>query len=273
MDIHPTALVSKKAQLAEGVHVGPYSIIDDHVSIGANTRIGAHCVIKGYTTIGKNCEIFTGAVVGERPQDLKFKGEKSYLEIGDHNVIREYVTINPGTGEGGKTVVGSHNLFMANAHIAHDCQVGSHCIMVNAGTLGGHVVMEDYSMVSGLAAAHQFVRIGKHAFLGGMTKAVQDIPPFCTCDGHPARLFGLNLTGLRRHGVAPESIKALRKAFRIIFNSGIPVKKAVEKIDPVLRSNKDVQYLIDFIMNSPRGVARSCRIESGSDEETENVRA
>ncbi len=273
MDIHPTALVSKKAQLAEGVQVGPYAIIEDNVSIGANTRIGAFCVIKGHTTIGKNNEIFTGAVIGEKPQDLKYKGEKSYLEIGDHNTIREYCTVNLGTGEGGKTVLGSHNLLMANAHVAHDCQVGSHCILVNCGTLGGHVVMEDYAMISGLAAVHQFVRLGAHSIVGGCSKAVQDIPPYSTCDGHPARIFGLNLIGLRRHGVPVESIKALKKAYRVLFNSGIPVKKAIEEIEPSLRSNKDVQYLIDFILNSPRGIARSCRIENASDEETENVRA
>ena len=270
MEIHPTAIVSKKADLAKGVLVGPFAVIEDNVSIGKGTKIGAHCVITGHTTIGHDCEIFSGAVLGTKPQDMKFKGEKSYLSIGDHNTIREYCFFNPGTGEGGKTVIGSHNLFMAFAHVAHDCIVGDHCIIVNNGTLGGHVVMEDYSMVSGLTAVHQFVRIGKLSITGGCSKAVQDIPPFSTCDGHPARVFGLNLIGLRRHGVNIETIKCLKKAFRLLFNSGLPVKRAISQLDPQLLANKEVAYLVKFIKDSSRGIAHSARVDNDIDSEEES---
>jgi UDP-N-acetylglucosamine acyltransferase len=259
MDIHPTALVSKKAKLGRDVVVGAGAIIEDNAAIGAGTKIGAYCVIKGHTTIGRNCEIYTGAILGENPQDLKFKGEKTFLEIGDDNIIREYCTLNPGTGEGGRTVIGSRNLLMANAHVAHDCRVGSNCIIANCGTLAGHVVMEDYAFISGLTAVHQFVRLGKHSIVGGVSKVIQDIPPFSTCDGHPARVYGLNLIGLRRHGVSTDSIKALKKAFRIIFHGGVPPKKAAAALDAALASNKEVAYLLEFIKTSSRGISRSCR--------------
>ncbi|HOU36141.1 MAG TPA: acyl-ACP--UDP-N-acetylglucosamine O-acyltransferase [Candidatus Omnitrophota bacterium] len=267
MNIHPTAIVSKKANLATDVSIGPYTVIEDNVTIGKGSRIGAHCVITGHTTIGHDCEVFTGAVLGARPQDMKFKGERSYLEIGDYNTIREYCFFNPGTGDGGKTVIGSHNLFMAFAHVAHDCVVGNHCIIVNNGTLGGHVVMEDYAMISGLTAVHQFVRLGKLSITGGVSKAVQDIPPFSTCDGHPARVFGLNLIGLKRHGVNLESVRCLKKAFRVLFHSGLPVKRAIEQLDPQLLANQEVSYLVDFIRNSARGVAHSARIDNEIDSE------
>lgn len=267
MDIHSTAIISKKAELAAGVTVGPYTVIEDNVKIGPGTKIGSHCVITGHTTIGSNCEIFTGAVLGAKPQDMKFKGEKSYLTIGNDNTIREYCFFNPGTGEGGRTVIGSNNLFMAFAHVAHDCVVGNHCIVVNNGTLGGHVVMEDYAMISGLAAVHQFVRIGKMSITGGVSKAVQDIPPFSTCDGHPARVFGLNLIGLKRHGVGLESVKCLKKAFRVLFNSGMPVKRAIGQLDPGLLANKEVAYLVKFIEESSRGISRSALSDNESDTE------
>src|SRR3989338_5546487 len=178
MQIHPTAIVSKKAKLAADIIVGPYSIISDTVTIGSGTKIGSHCVIDGNTRIGRDCEIFTGAVVGSRPQDLKYKGETVFLEIGDGNIIREYCTFNPGTEEGGKTTVGNDNLFMAYAHIAHDCIVGNNCVIANNGTLAGHVVIEDMAVVGGLVAIHQFVRVGTLSIIGGCSKVVQDIPPY-----------------------------------------------------------------------------------------------
>ncbi len=264
--IHPSAIVSKKAKLAENVEVGPCAVIDDFVTIGAGTKIGAHCVITGHTTIGKENKIFSSAVMGSAPQDMKFKGEKSYLEIGDHNIIREFCTMNPGTGEGGKTRIGSHNLFMAYAHVAHDCIVGNHNIVANCGTLAGHVVVEDHILVSGLAAVHQFVRIGKLAIVGGCSKVVQDVPPFCTADGHPARIFGLNLVGLRRNNVERKTIKELDRAFKVLFDSGIALKKGIEKLAKKKSSCQEVAYLVDFIKNSSRGVIRSCR-SNGSTEE------
>lgn len=261
MSIHPTACVSKKAKLDKSVKVGAFTFIGDNVSIGADTEVGTHCFVDGHTIIGKHCQVFTGAVVGSRPQDLKFKGETSYLEIGDHNVIREYCTINPGTGEGGRTVIGDHNLFMAYAHIAHDCVIGSHCIMVNNGTLGGHVVMEDHSMLSGLSAVHQFVRLGKYSFVGGCSKVVQDVPPYSTCDGHPARIFGLNLVGLRRKDFSRDTLKALDRAYNVLFHSGKPMNKALAEISKEKKLIEEVEYLIEFVKNSSRGIARSCRVD------------
>ena len=259
MQIHPSAIISPKAKLADNVSVGPYSIISDNVSIGANTAIGAHCVIEGNTTIGKNCEIFTGAVVGSRPQDLKFKDEKVFLEIGNNNIIREYCTLNPGTSEGSKTSVGDDNLLMAYSHVAHDCRVGNGCVLANNSTLAGHVSIEDKAVIGGIVAIHQFVRIGMLAIIGGCSKVVQDIPPFSTCDGHPARIYGLNLIGLRRKGISHDSIKKIDQAFKIIFNSGLSVKHALERVEKELEKTEEINYLINFVKSSERGLTRSCR--------------
>ena len=259
MQIHSSAIVSPKAKLADSVTVGPFSVIGDNVSIGADTRIGAHCVIEGNTVIGKGCEIFTGAVVGSRPQDLKFKGEKVFLEMGNNNIIREYCTLNPGTGEGGKTFIGNSNLLMAYSHIAHDCKVGNGCVLANNATLAGHVTIEDKAVIGGIVAIHQFVRIGMLSIIGGCSKVVQDIPPFSTCDGHPARVFGLNLIGLRRQKVSGASIKQIDQAFRVFFNSGLSVKHALEKAEKELQKTAEISYLINFIKSSERGLARSCR--------------
>ena len=259
MQIHPQAIVSPKAKLASGVTVGPFSVISDGVTVGENTKIGSHCVLEGNTTIGKSCEIFTGAVVGSRPQDLKFKGEKVFLEIGDNNIIREYCTFNPGTAEGSKTIVGSSNLFMAYSHVAHDCHVGNSCVIANNGTLAGHVTIEDKAVIGGLVAIHQFVRVGKLSIIGGCSKVVQDIPPFSTCDGHPARVFGLNLIGLRRSAVSKDSIHHLNHAYKILFSSGLTIKHALEQLEKDMTALDETAYLINFIKSSERGLTRSCR--------------
>ena len=259
MNIHPTAIISKKAKLGSGVTVGPYSIITDNVVIGAGTQVGSFCVIEGYTTLGKNCRIFTGAVVGSKPQDLKYKDEKSYLEIGDNNIIREYCTFNVGTGEGGKTVVGSNNLFMAYSHVAHDCRVGNHCVIANSGTLAGHVTLEDKVVVGGLAAIHQFVNVGKLSIIGGLSKVIKDIPPFSTCDGHPAQVYGLNLVGLRRSNVSKESMHELKHAFTILFNSGLSGSHALEALKKENLMSEECRHLVCFIENSQRGISGSCR--------------
>ena len=259
MQIHSTAIVSPGAKLETGVTVGPFSLISDGVSVGKNTKIGAHCVIEGNTTIGKNCEIFTGAVIGSRPQDLKFKGEKVFLKIGNDNIIREYCTLNPGTGEGGKTTIGNSNLLMAYSHVAHDCKIGNGCVLANNSTLAGHVVIEDKAVIGGIVAIHQFVRIGKLSIVGGCSKVVQDIPPFSTCDGHPARVYGLNLIGLRRTGILRESIKQIDQAFKLIFNSGLSVKHAIERVEKELEKSEEIVYLVNFAKSSERGLTRSCR--------------
>lgn len=259
MQIHNSAIVSKNAKLAEDVIIGPFAIVGDNVSIGARARIGAHCLIDGNTSIGQDCEIFTGAVIGSKPQDLKYNNEKVFLEIGNGNIIREYCTFNPGTEEGGaKTIVGDNNLFMAYSHVAHDCHVGNNCVVANNGTLAGHVTVEDKAVVGGLAAIHQFVKIGALSIIGGCSKVVQDIPPYSTCDGHPARLYGLNLVGLRRNNVSKESIDQLNKAFKILFHSGLSFKHAVKQVEEI-QSTAEISYLIKFINSSQRGIAHSCR--------------
>jgi UDP-N-acetylglucosamine acyltransferase len=259
-NIHPTAIIAKKAKLADSVSVGPYSIIGDNVKIGAATLVGAHCLITGNTTIGKSCEIFTGAVIGSRPQDLKYKGEKSLLEIGDNNIIREYCTFNPGTEDGRKTIIGNGNLFMAYSHVAHDCIVGDNCIIANNGTLAGHVTIEDMAVVGGLVAIHQFVRVGKLSIIGGCSKVVQDVPPFSTCDGHPVKVYGLNLVGLRRHNIPKNSIQQLSAAFSILFDEGLTIKHALEKITKEIKPlTQEVAYLVNFTKASERGLSHSCR--------------
>lgn len=261
MQIDQTAIISKKAKLADNVSVGPFTVINDGASIGSGTKIGSHSLIDGNTTIGKNCEIFTGAVVGSRPQDLKYKGEKVFLEIGDNNIIREYCTFNPGTEDGGRTIVGSGNLFMAYSHVAHDCRVGNNCVFANNATLAGHVTIEDMVVIGGLVAIHQFVRVGSLSIIGGCSKVVQDIPPYSTCDGHPAVVYGLNLVGLRRHKVLRDSIKELDRAYKVLFNSGFTAKHALEELGKVQVKSAEVKYLINFVKGSQRGISKSCRVE------------
>jgi len=245
--------------LADDIEVGPYAIIGDNVTIGAGTKIAAFAHLYGNTTIGRDCRIFTGAILGSIPQDLKYKNEKSFLEIGDNNIIREYCTFNLGTGQGGRTKVGKNNLFMAYSHIAHDCIIGNGCIIANCGTLAGHVTIEDRVVVGGLTAIHQFVRVGALSIIGGCSKVVQDIPPYSTCDGHPARVYGLNITGLRRAEIKSEVIKELGIAFKILFNSGLSLKHALEKTQSLQHSSQEVLNLINFMRNSERGVCRGPR--------------
>ncbi len=260
MNIHPTAIISKKAKISEDSVIGPHTIIGDNVSIGKAAKIGANCLIEGYTTIGPDCQIFTGAVIGSAPQDLKYKGEKSFLEIGSGNIIREFCTFNPGTGEGSKTIVGNNNLFMAYSHVAHDCLIGNGCVIANGGTFAGHVTIEDKAVIGGLVAIHQFVKVGKLSIIGGCSKVVQDIPPFSTCDGHPAQVYGLNLIGLRRSGISRDSIKQLDAAFKILFNSGLTVKHALETIEKEISSpTQESAYLINFCKTTERGLSRSSR--------------
>jgi UDP-N-acetylglucosamine acyltransferase len=256
VNIHPTAIVSKEAKLSRGISLGPYTVIGDGVTIGEATEIGAHCVIEGRTTLGKHCQVFTGAVLGSIPQDLKYKGEVSFLEIGNQNVIREYVTINPGTEINSKTVLGNNNLIMAYSHIAHNCIIGDSCVIANCGTLAGYVSIEDKAVVGGMVAVHQFTRVGRLSIIGGCSKIVSDVPPYSTCDGHPGRVYGLNLVGLRRQGLDGESIKQLGHAFKILFNSGLNLQSALQKLGEKGYTSSEVSYLIDFIKNSKRGICR-----------------
>lgn len=262
MAIHKTAIVSKKAKIAKNVAIGPYAVIKDNVQLGEGVQVGSFCVIEGNVTVGKNCEFFTGAVIGSVPQDKKFQDEKDvFLEIGENNVFREYVTVNPGTGPGGKTIIGNNNLFMAYAHVAHDCLIGSHCVVANNGTFAGHVTMEDMAVVGGLTAIHQFVRVGRLAIIGGCSKVVQDIPPFSTCDGHPAKVYSINAIGLRRAKIPSETIKILHKAFKILFHSGLSKKNALEKAQKEIKSCPEVDHLISFVSTSKRGTCGSAIYE------------
>lgn len=256
--VHPTAIVHAGAELGPGVSVGPYAVIGEHVRIGAGTVIGAHCVLDGRTVIGRDCELFTGAVIGSAPQDLKYKGETSYVEIGDRNKIREYVTVNSGTeGGGGRTVVGSDCLLMAYSHVAHDCQVGDHVVLANSVALAGHVSVEDRAVVGGLVGIHQFVRIGRLAIIGGCSRVIQDVPPYATCVGYPAKVFGVNVEGLRRAGISSEGKEQLHRAFRILFKSKLSIPTALKQLRAMAGPGPEIAHLVDFVSQSKRGICRA----------------
>lgn len=257
--IHPTAIVDKRAKLADDIEVGPYAIIGPDAEIGKGSVIGGRVTIDGRTIIGEGNKIFTGAVIGSMPQDLKYKGQKTFLKIGKNNIIREYVTMNPGTEEGSSTSVGDGNLFMAYSHVAHDCAIGNNCVIANVGTFAGHVTLEDRVVIGGLAAVHQFVRVGKMAIIGGCSKVVQDVPPFCTCDGNPARVYGLNLVGVKRAGMSGRAQRELKKAFRILFHSGLVLKHSIEKVQEEVELIDEVKYLLDFLRSSERGISRGSK--------------
>ncbi len=254
--IHPTAIVHPNAKIAEGVEIGPYAIIEENVSIGFGTKVGARVTIEGYTEIGKENQIFTGAVIGSMTQDKKCDGGISYLKIGNSNIIREYVTMNPGTLEGTKTIIGNGNLFMAYAHVAHDCIVGNYNVIANNGTLAGHVIVEDRAIIGGLSGVHQLVRIGSLAIVGGCSKVVQDVPSFMMVDGHPAKAFGVNGVGLERNDVSSEERMILKKAFKIIFRSGLALKSAISKLEEDFPASPALTTLIEFLQKSERGICR-----------------
>lgn len=256
MNIHNTAIVSKDAKIGEGVSIGPYTVVNGNTDIGAGTSIGAHCVIDEFTTIGRNCQVFSGAVIGSITQDKKFVNKKSFLTLGDNNVIREYATINRGTGEDSKTSIGNNCLLMAYSHIAHDCVIGDNVIIANCGTLAGHVRLDNGAMIGGLAAAHQFVRIGTMAIIGGCSKAVQDIVPYAMADGHPAKIYTVNTVGLKRAGFSRESISCLKRAFKIIFSMGLNTKNALTRINEQLAPTNEITILLNFIKDSERGISK-----------------
>lgn len=246
--IHPTAIVEPGAELDDGVEVGPYCVIGPDVSIGKGTRLHSHVVVEGRTMIGEGCEIFPFASVGHIPQDKKYHGEASSLEIGSHNVIREHVTMNPGTsGGGGKTRVGSHGLFMVGAHVAHDCVLGDHVILANNATLAGHCVIEDHVILGGLSAVHQFVRIGRHAFVGGMSGLENDLIPFGVAVGDRASLQGLNLVGLKRRGFGREQIHGLRNAYRLLFSNEGTLMERLADVEALFKDDVEVGHIIAFI--------------------------
>lgn len=255
--VHPTAIVARTARLDAGVRVGPYAVIGGEVTIGARTWVGAHAVIGGWTVIGTDNRIFPFASLGGPPQDLKFRGEASRLEIGSGNAIREYVTMNPGTASGGMvTRVGDGSLFMANAHVGHDCTVGDTVVLANSAALAGHVAVEAHAIIGGLAGVHQFTRVGESAMCGAGAMVSQDVPPFCTASGDRARLFGLNLIGLKRRGFADDTVRALKRVYRALFLAKEPLEAALARARAVAGDVPEAAQLVAFVAASERGVCR-----------------
>ena len=259
VEIHPTALVSPGAVIGNGSTIGPYSVIGEEVEIGSDCNIHNHVVITGKCRIGKKNTFHSHSVIGGLSQDLKYSSEPTFLEIGDSNNFREFVTINRGTEPDSKTIVGSYGNFLAYSHIAHDCVVGDHVIFSNNGTLAGHVQMGDYAILGGLTAVHQFCRIGKHAITGGCSKIVQDVPPFMVADGNPAEIRSINSIGLQRRGFSQEQIKSLKDAYKIIFLRNLTISDAVTQLKEMAAQyseNSPIKELIDFVVSSERGIIR-----------------
>lgn len=262
--IHPTAIVDPGAQLAPDVQVGPYAVIGPHVTVGAGTTIGAHCVIEGHTTIGRDNRIWQFSSIGGAPQDMKYAGEPTRLEIGDRNTIREFCTFNCGTAQDiGVTRVGHDNWIMAYVHIAHDVQLGSRCILANNATLAGHVHVGDWVIIGGLTGVHQFVKIGAHAMAGFQTALTQDVPPYMMVDGNPSKVHGFNVEGLRRRGFSAERIAQVKQLHRLLYRNGLTLEQSKAEIaalrDTLAAGDErigDISAMLDFLAASRRGIVR-----------------
>ncbi|MBS1271545.1 MAG: Acyl-[acyl-carrier-protein]--UDP-N-acetylglucosamine O-acyltransferase [Candidatus Marinimicrobia bacterium] len=254
MSIHETAIIHGSAEIGENVTIGPFSLVKENVVIEAGVEIRANAVIASNTKLGRNCKVFHGAVVGEIPQDLKFQGENTTTEIGENTVIREYVTIHRGTNDRLKTVIGRNCLIMAYAHVAHDCLLGDNVILANAVNLAGHVTIEEYAILGGLVPVHQFVKIGKHSYIGGGFRVSKDVPPFILASSEPLAYSGLNIVGLRRRGFTSENRSLIKKAYRLIFRSEYNTSQALEQIKKDLPQTEEIQYIVDFVESSERGI-------------------
>jgi UDP-N-acetylglucosamine acyltransferase len=254
--IHPTAVVDARAQIGSGCHIGPYCIIGADVVLGPNCRLHSHVVIDGHTVLGEGNEIYPFATIGLKTQDLKWKGGATATRIGSFNTFREHVTIHSATGDGECTIVGSRNNLLAGAHVAHNVVLGDHIIMSNVGTLAGHVTVEDYAVVGGVAAIHQFCRIGKMSIIGGCSKVVQDVPPFMMADGNPAMTRTINKVGMTRNGVSEEAQGALKQAYKILFRSGLTIPNALTQMEAELPQLPEVQHLIQFVRGTERGIGK-----------------
>jgi len=255
--IDPRAIVSPKAELAADVIVGPYTVIEDGVRIGAGTWVGPHAVIKGPTTIGAGNKIFQFASIGDAPQDLKYKGEPTRLEIGDRNVFREFTTMNRGTQHGGGvTIIGSDNLFMAYTHVAHDCRVGNRCVMANYATLAGHVELGDWVIMGGYSGTHQFTKVGAHAFIGNNAAVTRDVPPYVMAVGMPAVPHSINSEGLKRRGFTESQIRNLKNAYRVLYRSDLKLADAVAELTKRVAEQPELKIFVDFIGESTRSLVR-----------------
>ena len=263
MDIHPTALISPKAKLGTDITIGPYAIVEDDVEIGDNCELGCHVVIKRYSRIGARNRIFEHTVIGGEPQDVKFKHERSYLHVGDDNLIREFCTLHRASGEDQITRVGSRNFFMVGVHIAHNCSIGDDNIFANEVALAGHIVIEDHVFLSNNVGAHQFVRVGRYAMVGGKSKIVQDVLPFFITDGNPSRVRGVNSVGLRRAGFSAESRRALKEAYRILFRTKASLENAIAELESF--KDENVAHLVRFIRTSLRGFPRAIKRQTAEE--------
>jgi UDP-N-acetylglucosamine acyltransferase len=253
--VHPTAIVHPKSRIGAGCEIGPYCVIGEHVELGPGCRLHSHVVIDGHTRLGQANEIFPFASIGLRTQDLKWKGGLTRTEIGDHNTIRECVTIHSATGEGEATVIGSHNNILASSHIGHNVVLGNR-VIISMAAVAGHVVVEDYALVGGLSAVHQFCRIGTMAMTGGCTKVVQDVPPYVIVDGNPAEARTINKVGLERNGVSEEAQAALRQAYKILFRDGLTTSNALARIESELPALPELKHLVKFVRGSERGITK-----------------
>jgi UDP-N-acetylglucosamine acyltransferase len=255
--IHPSAVVHEGAEIDPSADIGPYSIIGPHVKIGAGTQVGPHVVVEGRTTIGENNRIYQFASIGAIPQHLKYQGEPTLLEIGSGNTFREFVTVHLGTVQDqGITKIGNCNAFLAYSHVAHDCRIEDSVIMANNATLGGHVHVESHAILGGLVGVHQFVRVGRYAMVGGLSGVSLDIPPYTRAAGFRTRLFGLNVIGLKRRGFTPEEIRRLKHAYKILFQSGEILDRAVERVRTEVEADPHVEVLVQFLKESKRGFCR-----------------
>jgi len=257
MAIHPTALVEPGARVDPSCEIGPFAVVGPDVVLGPRNVLSAHAIVKGQTTLGEGNRVFPHAVLGEVPQDLKYRGEPTRLVVGDRNTFRECVTINLGTVQGGGlTRIGSGCLFMANSHVGHDCDVGDGAIIANSVALAGHIVLEDHVHISGLAAAHQFCRIGRLAFVSGLTGVVMDVPPYCTVVGTRAELAGLNAVGMQRAGMTEEQVGRVKQAYKILFRSNLGLAEALAQIEGELGGHPEVAHFVAFVRGSQRGITR-----------------
>jgi len=254
--IHKTAQISPKAEIGQNVKIGPFTIVEDDVTIGNETEISSNVVIASGARIGENCKIFNGAVLATVPQDLKFENEKTTLEIGNNTTIREFATLNRGTTDHWKTVVGDNCLLMAYSHVAHDCTLGNNVIIANSVNMAGHVTIEDFVGIGGMVPIHQFVKIGKHTFIGGGFRVPKDVPPYIRAMGEPLRYAGLNSVGLQRRGFSQDTLSELKKAYRIFYRSNLTVTKALEKIESEIKPIEEIKNLVRFIKSCERGIIR-----------------
>lgn len=256
MTIASTAIIHPRAQIGDDVQIGPYSVVGEHVRIGRGTEIGAHVILDGWTTIGEYCRIFTGAVVGSEPQDLKFKGDESFVRIGDHTTIREYCTVNRGTLTGEETRVGQRCLLMAYSHVAHNCILEDSVIMASFSALAGHIRIESNAIIGGLVAVHQFCQVGRYAIVGGASAVRQDVLPYTRAAGNPCRPYGINTVGLKRHGFSDDRVRNLKRIYRRIFRSKLTEVQALEQLEKDLSDDEDVRRISEFVRRSERGICR-----------------